>query len=236
MGLDIENTGWDLTKHAIVQIGLSVWNVVNGKRKKIDSFSVLINVPADREWEERCVTEFWNKSPELVEMKRKIDNKEGKEPETAMQEMVDFSMKCFKDYAYSNINNIRFIVDTVSFDACWVNLYLAQYIGSKPLHLLFGGFRDLIETGSYMQGRSGITHDDELELIKIDEEKRKDSGKEGRGHFSCEESCFKKRKITETALAEHNHDAESDAANIVETYLIVMYSKDPSATTKKSKK
>lgn len=224
IGIDIENTGKSLSKHAIVQIGARVMLVEEGKWERADTFNVLINVPSDRGWEERCVTEFWNSQQSLKDLKSKIDAKEGKAPEEAMRLFKEFLLQMFEKHAQSDINRIRLVTDTVSFDACWLNLYLDKYIDSDPLHLIFGGFRDLIESGSFMQGVSGITHDEEMKLVEEDTQKRKAVGKEGRGYFSMEKSLWKKRKIQTKSEAEHNHDAVSDATNIVENYLIAMYS------------
>jgi hypothetical protein len=216
IALDLEGTGWSMKRHGIVQLGAVVME--SETRKVLETFEVDINLPEDRGWEDRCVNEFWNSKEPLRNLKKKIDNDEGEAPKVAMKKFCTFMQRAFETYAYGDINRVRILTDTVSYDPGWINLYLAEYADSKPLHLIFEGkFRDVIELGSYEQGRSGITHTEEL--LQVDDQKRK----EGRGYFSQEKSCLKKLKITDTPKVEADHHAVNDAINMAEMFNIVMY-------------
>ena len=116
--LDIEGTGWSMKDHAMVQIGAVVTESTGSMDPSyLDVFQVLINIPPERSWCDRCVNEFWTSSPELKATKLKIDNKEGLEPTVAMQHFANFMQSTFQKYANSDINRIRIITDTVSYDA-----------------------------------------------------------------------------------------------------------------------
>jgi hypothetical protein len=222
VAVDIENSGWSMKDHAMTQIGAVAME--SKTRKILDKFVVVVNVPKDRGWEKRCITEFYMSSPGLIELKRQVDNNEGKDPPEAMKMFVAFALNVYKKYAYSDINRIRFCTDTTSFDCGWINLYLAIYINSRPLHLLFDQqFKDVLELGSYQLGKSNVTHEEELEYVERDRKAKVKAGKEGRGYFSAEKVCLSVLGIKERPKAEHNHDALSDSTNIAEMLNIIMY-------------
>ena len=210
VAFDIENTGPSLKNHAIVQIGLKVFEATKA-RKSLDEFQILINVPENRGWDTQCEQEFWNSTLGLILMKQQIQSKQGYEPKEAMTHFQNYLFHVFKKYSNNDIRRIRLVSDTVSFDTCWINYYLDYYLDALPLHLVFGKFKDVLETGSYVQGRSGINHEEELVIAAT---KR----------FSQEQSCIERRNILDKPLIEHSHNALEDASNIGEMYLIIMYS------------
>lgn len=216
--IDIERTGNSLKTNGMIQIGATIME--SKTRRELASFKVQLNIPEGKGWEERCVTEFWDKHLELQPFKQSVDNKEGVEPEIAMTQFKGFVEEGFRKYARGDLKRWTFVTDIYN-DASWIDLYLAEYLNDHPpLHSFFGKFKDLIQTDSYAYGRSGIKYEEAIEIA------------EKEGWFSREKSCIKRRKITEKPSASHTHDALDDARYIAQMHDIIMYSPDPAPPRK----
>lgn len=230
IAFDIEATGGKPITNAMVELGAVALNIDNGEI--IDRFSIDIQMPVDRLWDERCLREFWNNKDfeelkdtdnrkavrketyERLQKKRKrIDDGEGEEPKEAMTKFVEWNKKILKIHAKGNPKRIKFMSDTASFDTTFVNVYLDMYVNHDPLHIFFDGeFKDVMCTSDVAQGLSGLQHS---QLFQIEKNE---------GWYNRTMECRKALKIpdSERPDVEHNHDAVSDAQYIGQEHVILL--------------
>jgi DNA polymerase III epsilon subunit-like protein len=235
IAFDIEATGCRPIKHGMIELGAVALNTSSGVT--LDRFSVEIQLPPNRTWEQRCLDEFWdNKSWEqlpdddpnkakkketyerLQRKRKRVAEGKGETPEKAMKDFLAWIAKMYETHAKKDRFRMKFLSDTVSFDSNWVNNYLDEYADSEPLHLLFKDdkgnpkFDDVLCTSDVARGLSCVTHE---EVVGI---KRK------LGWYDRDETCREKLGIPNDLQpdAEHNHDAVSDAEYIGKEHIIQM--------------
>jgi hypothetical protein len=235
IAFDIEATGCRPIKHGMIELGAAALNTTTGEC--LSRLSVEIQLPPNRTWEERCLSEFWdNKDWEqlkeedpqkarkketyerLQKKRNRVARGEGETPEKAMQMFITWVNNIYERYAEKDRHRIKFLSDTVSFDANWMNNYLDEYANCDPLHLFFTDekgapkFDDVLCTSDVARGLSCVTHEEVITL------KRKD------GWYDRDDECRKRLKIPESLqpTAEHNHDAVSDAEHIGQEHIIQM--------------
>ena len=75
--IDIETTGQFVNKNAMIAFGCTV---MDENMKEVDNFGAFMSIPNGREWEERCVNEFWSKQKETLQ----YIEKQMKEPKEEM--------------------------------------------------------------------------------------------------------------------------------------------------------
>jgi len=233
ISFDIEATGCRPTRHAMIELGTVAINLESGKT--LSRFSVDIQIPPNRTWEERCLAEFWDnkdwekledsdpskekkkETHERLQAKRKrVAEGKGETPQNAMKSFVEWVHKIHKEFANGDRHRIKFMSDTTAFDSCWINVYLDEFADHDPINLFFTDdkgipkFDDVINTQDIARGLSVVTHQEALEL------KRK------RGWYDRDEECRKRLEIPDDVQpdVEHNHDAVSDAEYIAKEHWI----------------
>ena len=235
ISFDIEATGCRPTRHAMIELGAVAINTNTGKT--LSRFSVEIQMPQDRIWEKRCLTEFWdNKDWEKLEddnptkakkketyerlqtKRKRVTIGKGETPKDAMLSFIGWVGTVYEEFAKKDRHRVQFLRDTVAFDSAGVNNYLDEFADHDPLNLFFKDekgapkFCDVICTSDIARGLSVVSHDEVLEI------KRK------QGWYDRDETCRKKLKIPDSFQpdAEHNHDAVSDAEYIGKEHIIQM--------------
>ena len=228
IAFDVECTGYDLMKHAMVELGAVVYpfssflyNRIKLEKEffdePLDRFDEIMNIPEDRGWEEKCVKEFWDnpKRPEYKQLKAKMDmiNSCPNSPEKIMLNFVQWVKNVVHLYADDDSSRIRFISDNAAYDATWISVYLCQYAHYFPLTVFFDNkFQAVIDTSSFHQGISRIDHNRE-KLIKIKS-----------GHYSEDRLCRKILNIPENIAPKilHDHHAVNDADEIAQQHMIIL--------------
>ncbi len=224
---DAETTGPRILEHAMTELGICVFNSLTSE--VIDTFSVHIQKPEGRDWDAKCLSDFWNNRMwesmkegkekekkkeefEVLDKKRKrIDENHGEAPNEAMKRVVAFIDKIWKENAKGDRLRIKFASDTASFDVTWVNYYLDKYANHNPLHVFFDGeFSDVLCTSSFAQGLSCTSHEGALAITRK------------QGWYSEDVECRRVLNVPtdRKPTAKHNHEAVSDAQYIGSEHLI----------------
>ena len=219
IGFDVECTGDDFAKHAMVEIGAFAVEYLGPREpaRQLATFETMIAVPSDRCWEERCVREFWENParPEYERLKAKKAAIEGCkiDPETAARDFVSWVETLVEVNAAGDSSGVRFVTDNAAYDAAWMGFYLCTYAEHAPLTTFFDGkFQAVIDTSSYHQGLSRVDHAREL-AIKIKN-----------GRYSEDRECRAALGVpdSEVPTAVHDHRAVHDAQEILEQHLILL--------------
>jgi len=207
---DCEFSGPIITKHALVSIAAVLYNIEKNCIER--SFSVNIKMEENLQWDENTVKEFWFSSPDLKKKYFSIKNRKGVEKEyEAIRGFVKFIINCFKDYETKS-NSITMGSNRLDIDCSWINYYLCKN-GFMPLHLILWPKKllRLIDTNSYHQGCSWITHDD-VKQFENDNQK----------NFNCNEAAFKNFNIEERPSCKYTHDPLDDATHIAEAHATLL--------------
>jgi DNA polymerase III epsilon subunit-like protein len=217
ISLDIEATGPNIKKHAIIELGAVA--MVLQTRTVLEKLSIELTIPPKTGWDDRTVREFWdNKEIEehavLAAKKTRAEEGKGTDPATAMQQFVEWVENVHKQHAGGDATLIRFLTDTTSFDATFINYYLAKYTTAPPLHMFFGSYEDVVCTISYARGLGVLTHED------CNRSKRQLGGM-----YDTDALCREALKIPPDVkpLAQHNHTAVNDAQYMAEEHAIQLY-------------
>lgn len=224
IAFDVECTGGNLAKHALVEIGAVAGFFVPGedKRKRVPieierTFETTMAIPEGREWEEKCVREFWENPsrPEYEALKAKkaaIDRCEIS-PESGMKQFVSWVRWTVDTLVKGDASRMRFVSDNAAYDAAWIGVYLGQYANHEPLTTFFDGrFQAVVDTSSYHQGLSRIDHAREREI------------KREKGKYSEDRECRAILGIPDDVkpTAVHDHRAVHDAQEILEQHVIIL--------------
>lgn len=156
IGIDVETSGCNLLENSIVAVGVAIMNMKTGelleplKRWTIDCKNI--------KWEQRCLTEFWDKFPDV--------KKSFVEATDVIGNMKDFGQIFYTWYneKISKYGKFTFYSDFPLYDIMWINYALALS-GKKPLYLLNNSWQsiddtDAIEKGILMTGNYDIDMSD----------------------------------------------------------------------------
>lgn len=215
IAFDIETTGGDMEKNALVELGAVAIDVSKTDKPVtvLARFEGRMKIPEGRGFEEQCEKEFWDVQ-KPGEKQRVLACKT--EPEDVMHAFVKwaFDVKEFHAGPPGAKQHVRFMSDAAFFDAAWVSMYLAKYANHYPLHTFFSTptqscFRPVLDTNAFYRGVAGKTLIDELEA---------ECGEDG--WFSAEKALKKSLRIpeTDTIDVEHDHRAVNDAESIAKKY------------------
>lgn len=228
---DVECTGSDFVKHAMVELGAVCYpyrrspkasDSQKDKRARVDrkpcsTFEMTMRVPEDREWDARCVREFWEnpERPEYEQLKakKKVIETCPMSPEAGMTAFVTWVKTIVVLEADGDSSRIRFVSDNAAYDAAWIGIYLCQYADHLPLTVFFDDkFQAVIDTSSYHQGLSRVDHVEERLIKKT------------LGHYSEDRECRRVLMVPEGEVptAVHDHRAVHDAQEIAEQHLIIL--------------
>jgi len=199
LGIDVETTGQFFNKNAMIALGCSI---MDEQSNELETFTCFMSIPDDREWEQRCVDEFWSKQKtELYKIEKQM-----KDPK---QEMIRFSEWIgAMDLKYGE--NLIIVSNFCAFDIAWVDYYLNIYVPehysiyyrlkSNENNIKTYSFRTpIINTNSAYIGALNLlepnkTHECDLEQ-KLDIQNKKWI---------------------------NDHDALNDARNIVSNYILFL--------------
>lgn len=148
--IDCEMTGTMVTEHALINIGLTLMNVET--EEVLDGLDLVLNVPEGKVWDEEVI-EWAKPKSEIAEIIRIVKAGKGLSVKEAMDQFCDFLWKYNKIYGEELVIGC----DRLEVDATWLNYYLSL-CGKKPLRLIFGKIKHVIDICSYHQGCSGMTH------------------------------------------------------------------------------
>lgn len=207
ISIDVELSGPRIKKNGIVEIGACAYSLKT--KENVDTFSILINLPMEHEFDEKTLKEFWDNKENigyerLQKVKKFIMERGGYDPKFTMNKFVNWLKNIFKQFANSNINNIQIIVDTVSIECYWINSYIEEYTKELPLHLLFGSFKDVIDTHSFTLGLCRMSYED---LSKE--------------NLSSEDKFFRQKfGLKEVPSIKNDHCALNDSIYIMQEHLL----------------
>lgn len=196
---DCELAGPCLRKNALINLGASCVNCSDGK--ELASIDLYFAMPKEKEWDEKTVKEFWSKQDHLKDLKKWIDEGNGKTCEQAMKEFVEFLNKCHE----LSHGDICIAADHADVDSSWVNLYLSQ-AGYSPLHMIFGYFNPVISLYSYYLGLSQHTLESWISTKRIVK------------RFSATEAAMRHLQLKTRPHITKHHLALSDARSEIGNY------------------
>ena len=154
MGLDVETTGQYLSHNAMVALGAVV---MDEEGATLHTFKVCLAVPPHKDWEPRCVAEFWSNQADL---KAAIE-RDAIAPECAMRGFARWLN--LMDLLYGD--RLVLLTDNPSFDVAWINLYLAEhtsrpslYYGYSFLRLATGGGVGAPAISNALELKAQISH------------------------------------------------------------------------------
>lgn len=116
LAVDIESTGRGTGVHFVPCFGACI---VGPDGKVIGTFKRYLAQPANREWEERCVEQFWNKFPDMY-------GKTLEEIRTAGA--VPAVMAEFRAWVHevTDDKDAHIVFDTASYDGAWLETLLGE--------------------------------------------------------------------------------------------------------------
>jgi len=107
IGIDFEAAGGNPRINAFTQVGAVILNMKTGEI--VDTFNAYSSMEGF-EWDKRCVTEFWEKNPELYE-KTKTETSQALSPYSVIQKLLTWIKNQNID-----LKATYFISDNVAFD------------------------------------------------------------------------------------------------------------------------
>lgn len=147
--VDLERSGQNVTTNFTTQIGVcclesTLFDVNDPSKCIVSTFCEYLPQPANTEWEDRCVEQFWKKNPELYR-----STLEG------IEKASDNVMKRFIDWIdlYKNPDATQnlLITDNSAFDFVCLAPLVAPY---RSLLYLFGEYEQTpVDVCSYYLGR-----------------------------------------------------------------------------------
>jgi hypothetical protein len=165
--LDLEASGENMFKHQTLSLAFAIFNSETGNLE--DTFQVYIKPPRvavpnydtgdmaesfkDGEivWEERCLTEFWHRTPEMRAVQQKLIEKVNtvgvhrKEAATALYKWVR------ENRTPEFLESLVFYSDTNGFDVGRVN-FLLNEAGFMGLEYITGGYKPVFDSTSFHRG------------------------------------------------------------------------------------
>lgn len=190
--IDCEMTGTKLSKHALINIGVSVMNLNNGML--LGQLDLIINIPKGKVWDPK-VKEWMNNQIKLRPLLHTVESEKGYNYTDAMM--------IFKNYLleYHNKFNGDLVIgcDHLGIDIPWINLYLSL-CDYEPIHMIFGEIKHPVDICSYHQGCCKKTHKQVREFMKYNGKK-----------FSSNVAAFKHFNIKDWCPIEYNHLAKFDS-------------------------
>jgi hypothetical protein len=149
LAVDIEASGSSKKRHGIVSIGASVQDRYSNE---VANFQVNLSLPEGKEYEEKCIQNFWLKNPGAY----KFVQTNTVETHIAIERFTDFLSKVEKDFNQGG--KLRVVSDNPRFDVAWLNYYIDEYTDKYTLdHNMFGDFRFIWDINSMMKVLLSIT-------------------------------------------------------------------------------
>lgn len=143
--IDIETSGPNLIKNAILSIGYCIGDIYGNIhiKERID-----LKMPEECGFDKQCYDEFWINHLEKLKIFKNsaLDPQEG--------------IKQFTDTLDSFGNELIIISDNPSFDIGFINYYICKYSNRKPLNYdNHNNYRPIYDTDGYTRGRLHIDYD-----------------------------------------------------------------------------
>jgi inhibitor of KinA sporulation pathway (predicted exonuclease) len=123
--IDVETTGQFITKNAMIAFGCTI---MDQEMKEVEKFSSYLRIPEDRNWEDRCVNEFWSKQPNTLDYIKK----HMKNPRIEMMRFSDWMDDMDIKYGSTMI----VLSDFAMYDIAWINLYLDLFTDRWALYYM----------------------------------------------------------------------------------------------------
>lgn len=158
---DCEFSGSKINKHFCISWGSVIQNAQTGEILETNQIDFLR--PRGKEWEPRCLNEFWLKTPELTAVYQSVVRHDGYRytPEFGTQMKVDWIHSMTAKYCDNNPRLVTFVSDTCAADNSWCNYYLSL-IDHEPLQCFFQTpttyhYKDTLSTSAWAQGAACIS-------------------------------------------------------------------------------
>jgi hypothetical protein len=149
LAVDIEASGSSKKRHGIVSIGASAQDRYSNE---VASFQINLSLPSEKEYEEKCIKNFWQKNPEAY----KFVQTNMVEPKIAIEKFTDFLGQVERNYNQNG--QLRIVSDNPRFDVAWLNHYIDEYTDRHTLdHNMFGDYRFVWDINSMMKVLLSIT-------------------------------------------------------------------------------
>lgn len=145
LAVDIETTGSNMVKNAIIAIG---YFLGDEHGNEIAKKRITMKYSEDQ-WEVRCWSTFWVHYQDKLE----ILKQNAVTPYEGIAEFV-------KDlYAFEDKYTVHIITDNPSFDISFLNYYIAMYLDSMPLNYTKNSkYRQIYDIDSYSRGVMNIKY------------------------------------------------------------------------------
>ena len=144
LGFDVEAAGQSLMHHHLVQVGVAL---IHGPTETVwDRWSSYVAPQPGQRWEPRCVTEFWEKNPEIY--RAALEGMMSAPPiEEVGAQFRAFIRGILTRYDF---DSVKFLVDTASFDGARLELLMGE--GSLAYPLDDGRYKWFDMSGSFYEG------------------------------------------------------------------------------------
>lgn len=143
--VDIETTGTDFSRNAIIQIAAVKFNYTTGEVSE-DFFDRCLHIHPGREWDFECRT-WWSKQPQVL---AQIQSR-AEDPHTVVKAFYDWLLK---DWPSTQQEGLQFWSKPSHFDHVFISNYFKMFGYDMPCHFRYA--RDL---NSFMAGLRGTpTH------------------------------------------------------------------------------
>ena len=144
VGLDIETSGALVGVNHIVAVGVAVVHLRSARVVEVKRWTADLE---DIVWERRCLTEFWEKHPEVLP-KLKADTPRERR---LSQHHLGANVVAWLNAAREIYRGLVVVSDFTQFDAGWIN-HAAAATECLPLYLdNCGKFRRVLDTDAYKE-------------------------------------------------------------------------------------
>jgi hypothetical protein len=174
--IDIEAGGKNPALHPLVAVGTCFYGPFGLKEKRLFVFAFDV-----RDFEPRCVSEFWSKHPDKLQFFQDYPTK------STLQDFVDYVDALDTKYA-----NLTLVTDNPAFDIGFLNAKLSPRNLQYPC---VGGYRIPIDTNSFLWAM----------LVKKDPKKYV-----AKGHWVSDSDVLQEFGIALTSVHDHRPDNDAE--------------------------
>lgn len=186
LGIDIETTGQNLFRNAMIEIGASLMDETG---EEIENVNLCLEMPPGTEFEKKCLDTFWiDHQEQLMRIKNLCIR-----PKIQMMKFADWIDKLDLKYGAS----LEILGDFALFDFAWINVYLSRYTDRPCLYnravrkedgSVSYEFRRITDTNERYRGTLMITNPGAEEGWRIEEKLGIQNTKWGNDHYALNDA------------------------------------------------
>jgi len=149
--VDLEAAGENMHKHKTLSFAVAIFNSETGDLE--DTFQVYIKPEAGEEivWEQRCLDEFWHRTPEMMAIKEKLIEKIKTVGVPAKEAAIALHKWVRENRTPEFLESLVFYSDTNGFDVGRIN-YLLNAADLMGLEYITGGYKSVFDSTSFHRG------------------------------------------------------------------------------------